>query len=216
MSSSATIQPRLDPDGSQRAFDVLLRSLAEPGTIHRFDADVLAPGVPAVALIALALADVDVTLNVDGEIGHPLAETLAATTGASPAEVETADLVMLTAADGEVLGRCAVGSALEPEAGARLAVRVEAIRRDPEPGDDVVTLDGPGVPGTRTIAVSGVGSRFLNLLAATNRDFPAGVDTWFVTDAGDVVALSRSTRHSVREPSPADRTDTTRTPEKET
>lgn len=193
------IQARLDADQTQRSFHVFLHALAEPGSIHHLDVSHLAAGVPAPAMLALTLADVEVAINVDGDVSSPLGQLLCATTGARSTDPEHADLVILTRPGTDVVARCDPGTALEPERGTRLAVRVDAVRTDPHPGDLVVTLAGPGVPGARAIGLAGVPGALLHRLAEANAAFPAGFDTWFITDEGDTCALPRSTQLTITE-----------------
>lgn len=193
------IQSRLDADQSQRSFHVFLQAIAEPGSIHRLDVSHLAAGVPAPAMLALTLADVEVAINVDGDASSPLGRLLCETTGARSTDTEDADLVILTGPDTDVVARCDPGTALVPERGTRLAVRVDAVRTDPRPGDLVVTLAGPGVPGSRTLGLAGVPGELLHRLAEANAAFPAGLDTWFISDEGDTCALPRSTQLTITE-----------------
>lgn len=193
------IQARLDADQSQRSFHTLLHALAEPGSIHRLDLSELSPGVPTTAMLALTLADVEIAVNVDGDASSPLAQMLCATTGARSTDPEHADLVILTAPSPDIVARCDPGTALVPERGTRLAMRVDAIRTDPRPGDLVVTLTGPGVPGSRTIGLAGIRAEVLLRLAEANAAFPAGLDTWFMSDEGDTCALPRSTKLTITE-----------------
>ena len=55
---------RLAGQRSQQVFDTLLRTLAEPGTVHRLPAD-LPQEVPTHLWPVMALADVDVTVDPD-------------------------------------------------------------------------------------------------------------------------------------------------------
>lgn len=197
--STVPTQQRLDGRRSQQAFDAFLHSLAEPGTVHDLDTEVLAAGVPSVALLALTLADVETVVSVDGDIEHPVATAVATTTGARAGEAEHAQFVMLTAPDRDVVLRCDPGSALAPERGTRLAVRATHVSDTPNAGDLALDLSGPGVPGTRRLGLGGISSAFVTTLAAANRHFPAGIDTWFVTDDGAVAAIPRSTTVIIHE-----------------
>lgn len=204
MAASSTAALRLDGQRSQQAFDCFLRTLAEPGSIHRLPHGVVAPDVPPVVTLALALADVEVMVSVDGDEGHPLATTVAAVTGATIGPIERALLVVLTDPTPELLGRCARGSALEPESGARVAVAVAGIddgraSRTTSPTGTTVRLSGPGIPGSRTVRLAGVSPELVGALAAANRSFPSGIDTWFVDPTGTVTAIPRSSRCTIVE-----------------
>jgi alpha-D-ribose 1-methylphosphonate 5-triphosphate synthase subunit PhnH len=173
---------RLDRRTSHAVFMTLLRSLAEPGTVRdlpQLDASLFA-GV-------LALADVDATFSVDDEIDHPVVSTLAAVTGSRPVAIADADLVVLT--NGlELLDKVGRGSALRPEDGARLFLPVTSFD-----GAPVVDLSGPGVPGRRRLAASGIGVDDLLRLGDASGAFPCGIDTWLIDPHGSVVGLPRTT-----------------------
>lgn len=198
-----TSQLPLGARASQATFYALLHALAEPGTIRRLPADAVDDTIPTTALIPLALADVEVGLSVDGAPEDPLAHRLAAATDARIVPVEEAWILVLTTADPSLVRRCETGSALEPERGARIAVRVADLEPEPPadhatlPGDSservVLDLTGPGVPGKRRLLVDGITEDFVAAVADANRNFPAGVDVWLVTDDGRTAALSRST-----------------------
>ncbi|MFC7583667.1 phosphonate C-P lyase system protein PhnH [Nonomuraea antimicrobica] len=60
--------------------------------------------------------------------------------------------------------------------------------------ETVLTLSGPGVPGTRRLRVAGLHRDVFAALAAANAAFPAGIDTFLVARDGTVAGLPRSTR----------------------
>ncbi len=192
---------RLEGRRSQRAFRTLLDALSRPGSIRRLPDDVLVADVPPALLLALAIADVEVTVAVlrsgdDPDWAHLLADA----TGGRITPVEAAAcvtaIVPLTADDVERLRR---GSAFAPEDAARLAIQVAALTDGSTAADDVVVaLDGPGVDGIATLGVTGVDAEVFEALGRVNASFPAGVDTWFVSVHGDVAAIPRSTRIEVR------------------
>jgi alpha-D-ribose 1-methylphosphonate 5-triphosphate synthase subunit PhnH len=51
---------------------------------------------------------------------------------------------------------------------------------------------GPGVPGERACWVAGIEADVIATLDRINRGYPAGIDTWLVSDFGTVVGLPRS------------------------
>ena len=59
-------------------------------------------------------------------------------------------------------------------------------------GGEMVTLSGPGIPGTRTVAPKGLRAEFWAEVAANNALYPLGIDMLLV--AGNrVMGLPRST-----------------------
>ncbi|MEM8905611.1 MAG: phosphonate C-P lyase system protein PhnH [Actinomycetota bacterium] len=192
---------RLEGVRSQQAFGVLLDSLSRPGSIHRIPTGVLVDGLPPALVLALATADVEVTVAVLRSVDEPdWARLLSDATGARIAPIEAAGCVTALVApspdDIEVLRR---GTALAPESAARLALSVTALTDGSTAADDVVVgLQGPGVDGSITLGVTGIGAEVVEALALANAAFPAGVDTWLVSDGGDVAAIPRSTSIEVR------------------
>lgn len=186
---------RLTAHRSQQAFDVLLRALAEPGTIHTVPDGVIADGVPAHGLLALAITDVGVAVSVDDDLDDPFAQLVRDATGADLTSIEQAWCVTLGHPDPAMVERCAVGTALAPEDGARLAVAVTDLHPHQRPNEGAVELElsGPGVDGRHRVGVSGVDAGFFVALADANRNFPAGIDCWLLTPNGTVAALARST-----------------------
>lgn len=188
---------RLEGHGSQQAFDCILRALAEPGTVRRLPAAARIDHLHPVTTLVLALADVEVDISVDGDDNSPLAHDLADRTGATVAPIADALLVVATRADPDLLARCARGSALEPERGARAAIACRGIGAGVR-GATTLRIAGPGVPGTRTVTI-GVARSVIEAVIDANRSFPAGIDVWFISVDGDVVALSRSTTVTIEE-----------------
>jgi alpha-D-ribose 1-methylphosphonate 5-triphosphate synthase subunit PhnH len=181
--------PILTGAPSQLAFDAILRSLAEPGTIRHLP-PAPSPDVPMAAMVALALGDIDLGVAVDDDPNHPAAQLLRAATGMDIVEQSGAHFVVCT--DGAVpVGNVRTGTALVPEDGARLAIAVDDL--DPDGATNAVVLAGPGVPGERRLGVAGVSVQTLAQLGQASGEFPAGVDTWLITPDGRIAAISRST-----------------------
>lgn len=193
----ATRARRLEGHGSQQGFDCLVRALAEPGTVRRLPAAARIDDLHPVTTLVLALADVEVAINVDGDDDAPLAHDLADRTGATVAPIAEALLVVATRPDPDLIARCARGTALEPERGARVAIACHGIGGGGR-GATTLRIAGPGVPGTRTVTI-GVARSVVEAVIDANRSFPAGIDVWFTSADGDVVALSRSTTVTIEE-----------------
>ena len=202
---------RLSGDRSQQTFDALLWALAEPGTIRRLPPSVVELDVAAVAWLGLALADVDTPVAVAGPVEDPrvgmLADLVRDATGAPVVDVDRAWIVMAVEQDPALLDQVAVGDALHPENGARLALPVDWLGRPgsgPEPAVEVV-VEGPGVPGQRSLAVGGLDGALAERLGRATAEFPAGFDTWLFAPDGAVAAVPRSCRVTVMVPSGAPR-----------
>lgn len=181
------LSQRLDPSVSQRVFDVLMRTLAEPGRVRRLPPDV--SDLPAPALLGLALCDVDVDFAV---VGHEpeateLATELSAATRAQRVAVADAGHVIHLAPPFDI-GTHRRGTALAPELGARVAIPVRHIGQG-----TAYELTGAGVPGQRRLTIDGLDAELVTSLGRASGSFPTGLDTWLFADDGSVVALSRST-----------------------
>lgn len=186
---------RLNPFPAQRVFDQLLDSLARPGTLAQLE---FPPGVPPALLPAVALADVEVRVAVLDD-GAGWADPVHAVTGAPRTSASEADMVValrpVTAEEVTTLRR---GTPYAPEHGARLVVAVE--RLDAETGPLRLALTGPGVPGERTVAVTGLDHTVATALREANGEFPAGVDVHLVAADGVLVSVPRSVRIRIAEP----------------
>jgi len=189
---------RLTGACSQRAFSVLLDTLARPGSVGSLDAVGLPDGVPPALVLPLALADVEVSVAIVAA-DDTWQRFVVDVTGARTAPPDEAAMVVhLTTPDRDAVLALRRGTGESPEGGARLAVAVEAVQAyeagTPVDGALVLEVSGPGVDGTRRLAVAGLPATVLDAIATANRVFPAGIDTWLVAPDGSIAALSRSTR----------------------
>ncbi|WP_187414281.1 phosphonate C-P lyase system protein PhnH [Nonomuraea sp. PA05] len=192
---------------AQADFRVLLNVLSRPGALDVVGAGGGSGGGrgegrgegPVALAVAAGLADVEVPTAVLTEPGaEHWARALHLGTSAPPAPPERARMVVAlrppTAAEIAGLTR---GDAMHPELGTRLVVAVAALAGDDcgnVPGGVVLTLSGPGVPGTRRLRVGGLPRDVFEALTTANAAFPAGVDTFLVAQDGTVAGLPRSTR----------------------
>lgn len=189
---------RLSGARSQQVFDVLLRSLSEPGTIHQLGMDDL-PEVPTTLWLPLALADVDINVHVGGPDGDHWVELVRDATGARPATIEDAWIAVLDDDPSERLASIHIGSALAPEAGARVALPVATLETTASDASPVeLVLAGAGVPGERSLAVGGLDSTVFEKIGRASGVFPAGFDTWLFAPDGRVAAIPRSTTVTIR------------------
>ena len=68
---------RLTGHSSQRVFDLLLQTLAEPGRTLQLPVSTVHPEIPMSTWLALALADVDVAVSIEDDPVHPTAGLVA-------------------------------------------------------------------------------------------------------------------------------------------
>lgn len=187
----------LDAEACRRVFRVLMATSAEPGTIGRLPDAVLGQPWPPALALPLCLADLETSVAVRGSHGPELACSISAATGAVSTVVGEADqVVFLDAVETGDVDALRVGTADAPEHGAKVAIAVA--RLQDQPGDGAASLElelsGPGVPGTRTLVVTGLRSPAVAALQRRNAAYPAGIDVWLIADDGLVAALPRTTR----------------------
>ncbi|WP_206995554.1 phosphonate C-P lyase system protein PhnH [Trinickia mobilis] len=186
---------------TQAVFRTLLDALARPGTIGSVDAALPAAvaGQPhsghagrAAFATLLALAD-DTTpiwlATPDAALGSTLRFHTGATLTDTPSRAAFAYLH-----DAEALpplDTFALGEPETPEQSATLLIRVDAFT-----GGAQVTLSGPGIETTASIAPRGLPERFWHERAELAVHFPCGIDCYLV--CGDaLVGLPRTTRAEV-------------------
>jgi alpha-D-ribose 1-methylphosphonate 5-triphosphate synthase subunit PhnH len=169
----------------------LLEALANPGRVVMLEPEVASAGAAAVPLV---LADRGTPVAITGD--PKLAAAVVAATGAPIVPVGEARVVALMHPSAELVGRCARGSAEEPELGAKVGMACsrlsEAFPAAEAASCTRLLLEGPGVDGFRRLAVEGLDSSVLEALCLANNHFPAGLDTWLVDDEGHVAGLPRS------------------------
>ncbi|MGK2897859.1 MAG: phosphonate C-P lyase system protein PhnH [Burkholderiaceae bacterium] len=179
------------PDAQQAAFRAVLDGFARPATL------VQAQGASAVLMFLSAVLDESVSLaDPLALLGADARRLLLAPT----APVEQARFVLL---DGrqppDAAWQPMLGTLESPELGATLVLMVDGLSADPvAPAEAALglRLQGPGVPGTRQMTVTGLDRRWLTQRAAWVSAFPLGVDI-VLAAPNALVALPRSTRIDV-------------------
>ena len=205
---------RLAGDESLAVFKVLLAAVARPGKPVALPCDLVAT-LPRALLAPLGLVDLDHVFAVLGDdlADNDLADNdcdgvadvgwvslIAAATAARPTDVlDDADVVIARRSPtAEEIGALRRGSALLPEAGARLFIACRAVTT---PGPDTqqsesesiqFRVSGPGASIPRVVEITGISSDVPAAIADANSAFPTGIDVWFIDDAGTVVGVPRS------------------------
>jgi alpha-D-ribose 1-methylphosphonate 5-triphosphate synthase subunit PhnH len=179
---------------AQAVFRVLLDALARPGTTGWIEATPgngdLPASTPVAALAALlTLCDYATPVWLQAR-DDALASTLRFHTGAplvdSPGRAAFAYVdvpAMLPAPDA-----FALGEPESPEHAATVLVRVEAFE-----GGRPLTLSGPGIETSASIAPLGIPDDFWQARAALAPAFPCGIDCYLVCGRA-VVGIPRTTR----------------------
>lgn len=207
MTGSAATRRRLQGAVSTEVFRRLLDAATAPGSTVILPHAVTPPGLHPATLLPLVLADLDTRIAVDdlGPDDDPVPAILAST-GARLVPLEAAEIVVVHRPRAEDLRRCRTGSATRPEQGAKVALGVDHLAEvastpaavdHPPPSAIVVKCTGPGVPGSRLLAVGGLDPAVVGALGELNAAFPAGIDCWLFDPDGRVAALLRTTRLEV-------------------
>ena len=184
---------------TQAVFRTLLDALARPGKIGTIDtrlpaADGNDPARAGLAAFASLLALCDYATPV--WLAQPDAALAAALSfhADAPFAATAADASFAYVHDAAALPpldafQC--GTPESPETSATVLVRVDALT-----GGTPLTLSGPGIDGTRTIAPAGLPERFWKERAALAPLFPCGPDFYLVCGAS-LIGLPRTTHVEV-------------------
>ncbi|WP_282352251.1 phosphonate C-P lyase system protein PhnH [Haloferax volcanii] len=182
----------IDPVHDTRTtFRTLVDATSRPGTVEQ------TPTVPASHAVVATLVDHEVTLyGGDAELRTALERE----SRLDAAPFEKADVVVV---DGHTDGRVTDanrGTLKEPSDGATIVYEVDALSEDTEEMDAGLTLaiSGPGVLGTRTVAVDGLPASEIDAICDAQSPYPRGVDVYLTTDDA-VVGLPRSVDIAVGE-----------------
>jgi alpha-D-ribose 1-methylphosphonate 5-triphosphate synthase subunit PhnH len=178
---------------SQSAFRALLAALAEPGTRQRAAGSVTPPqglhAATATALLTLADYETPIWLPPalrDGPAGAWLRFHCGAALVAEPGKAAFAVVDGLSPE--LALSAFDPGNDQFPDRSTTIIVQCAALD-----GGVAVTLEGPGIAGTRAIAPNGLHAGFWAEVAANNARYPLGVD--LLLSHGDaVLGLPRSTQ----------------------
>ncbi|WP_425351888.1 phosphonate C-P lyase system protein PhnH [Pleomorphomonas carboxyditropha] len=173
---------------AQAAFRLLMDAMARPGSRHRVDADVAAPGLsgPAQATLALTLCDADTPVWCD-DAPPALGAWLAFHTGASLTAAPGEAAFAFVGLGGAVPDDLPLGSQDYPDRSATLVIEVRGFGEG-----ERFRLAGPGIDGSCDLAVDGLPEDFAAFRAANRALFPRGLDV-VLTAGREIVALPRST-----------------------
>lgn len=175
----------IDPvHDTRETFRAVLSAMSRPGTVQR------APADPADRAVVATLVDHEVGCYTEDE---GLAESLEREGRLDPRPLEEAAVVHV---HGSTDGRAAAarrGTLKEPGRGATVVYRVGGVIEGVPAGNGTtgVELSGPGVPGSRSLAVAGLPAEEADAIAEAQSEYPRGIDVVFA--AGDrIAAIPRS------------------------
>ncbi|WP_300303949.1 phosphonate C-P lyase system protein PhnH [Ferrovibrio sp.] len=177
---------------SQRAFRILLDTMARPGRVMDQDFDCGHPGgiAPVLAAGLLTLADLDTPVWLGEGLDTPaMRDWLRFHTGAPLATGPgQAALVLLDAARMPALDVFSLGSDEAPERGATLLVQVPSLHA----AAAAMTWRGPGIKESVAMPLCGLDEALWRQRAQLSAVFPRGLDI-YLGCGRQVIGLPRST-----------------------
>ena len=181
------------PQAQQTAFRAVLDGFARPGTLVPTQDN----GTDAVLMFLSAVLDESVSLaDPLGLLGADTRRLLLAPT----APADQARCALLNGRQPPAAGwQPSLGTLESPELGATLVLTVDALNDAAVAHTDSVLdlrLEGPGIPGTRLVSVTGLDPGWLAQRAAWVSAFPLGVDLVLAAPHA-LVALPRTTRIAI-------------------
>ncbi len=181
----------------QSVFRTILQAVSHPGRIFVLpEASDRRKKWASLLKLLTAVMDGEITHHiVDGALCPDFSDLLYAATKSPAVALESADFVIVPGGDTKgSITSAKRGTPEYPDMAATIVYGVRFIAAG-EAQDDGIFLQGPGIHGRIALPVmDGLNSNDLRLLFEINNDFPLGVDTLFVDEAGRVVAIPRSTR----------------------
>lgn len=188
MSLAGFPNPVLD---QQAAFRAVMQALAEPGCIVPAGAMVgeASPLGPLARAIALSLLDFEVRYHLSPSLAAAECDITFHTGSRLADRADEAEFAFVDCAhDALDLARYAQGTPEYPDRSTTIILKVESLA-----GGPTLAIDGPGIPGTRELAIPGLPADFIAQWAANAARAPLGVDLLFTTNEA-VLGLPRSTR----------------------
>lgn len=172
-------------------------------------AELLPVNLYALGAIATLLdAETSFALSAHGKwlvAQHPVATWLAVRSGSHVTAPELAEFALFC--DGtsySLLAELSQGSLLEPETSATAFCCVERLTEPKKEGHDstqlhtsesvLLELTGPGIPDKRVLTVHGLSMVVIELIQATRRSYPRGIDLYLIDALGRCVGLPRTTK----------------------
>ena len=179
---------------SQKMFRLILEALANPTrVVSIYDcARTLFGDHPAFLAIALTLLDNEVSFNTCEH--QALSAEITSLTLTNRARLESADFVFVSNPNRikEVIKNVKHGTLSDPHKSATVI-----IRNDDEP-NHLLTLKGPGIDGSVEVLVSRIVADTIQYRNEQYYEYPQGIDLFFVSSAGELLAIPRLVSLAVR------------------
>jgi len=186
-----------DPVGeAQAVFRAILAALSRPGRIRELPGRLTPPKplTPELAALALALADPDAPLWLDGALAREpaIAEYLRFQSGAPIVSKPSGAAFALVRRPEDLPATelFALGSQDYPDRSTTIVLAVDSLSEGEE-----FAVAGPGVKGEARFSAGPLPADFAERVQANHALFPRGVD-WLLAGPGRVLGLPRSSRLS--------------------
>ena len=180
----------------QKVFKQLMDALAMPGKICSIAREGQNLEHPQGVMAAVALTLVDHSCTFAVIRNHSLEEELRQMTYGRPAALEEADYIFLPDSQDmendqveNTLEKAKKGTLPEPHKSAALFVGIPSL----QDGEESI-LTGPGVKGQISIHLPQTGTRWLKIRQEMEIEFPCGVEIYFLTSEGELMAVPRKVK----------------------
>ena len=180
----------------QKVFKELMDALAMPGKICSIAREGQNLEHPQGVMAAAALTLVDHSCTFAVIRNHSLEEELRQMTYGRPAALEEADYIFLPDSQDmendqveNILEKAKKGTLPEPHKSAALFVGIPSL----QDGEESM-LTGPGVKGQISIYLPQTGTRWLKIRQEMEIEFPCGVEIYFLTSEGELMAVPRKVK----------------------
>lgn len=168
---------------SRQNFKSLSDALAMPGKITQiksvFDSHLL--GVANVLFFS------EVTYYYSGDEDITLIEAI---TNPKATTIQEADYIFGDMIDVDYINEAKKGDYLNPDFSATLIFKCEDFN------SYTYLLNGPGIDGKKEVNLP-CKKEFIETLMQKNRDYPLGIEVFFINSIGELIALSRTTKVEV-------------------
>ncbi|WP_078381925.1 phosphonate C-P lyase system protein PhnH [Sutcliffiella halmapala] len=188
---------------TQVIYRKLLDCMARPGKIENISSSVedLTKHKlfsPVLEGIVLALVDQEVSFKVVGPQSEEVMQYLKWKTFGVEAPISMADFIfipeeLMDAEISPLMKQVKIGTLEDPHLSATIIILVKNLSTITNDNGNSLTFQGPGIAEKMTINIEGMSNAWLSERKKINKEFPLGVDFIFVTEAGDIMAIPRTT-----------------------
>ncbi|TVX82690.1 phosphonate C-P lyase system protein PhnH [Peribacillus simplex] len=182
----------------QTVYRKLVTATSRPGTLVVLEReaktlDVQMECLSSTILLARTVLDPEVTFKVISKEEEAVSRKINQLTYSKPVDLPEADFIFILHDASEeqmkeALNKAKVGNLLNPHESAMIILEVPDVTK----GDSMI-LSGPGIQQESFISLPNV-SAWLGVRNEKNREFPLGIDMYFVDQQDRLIALPRTTQ----------------------